>query len=272
MGKMKIKTVLHDQRGIAHIIEIVVIAVILLGVGGVIVWRVLESQKAQPNASTGQPAASVACNLADKDLCKFLTSWKSAGNFKVTTTQTANGQSTSSTMEISNEGKNFHMTMTVNGKPHETIIIGDVTYTKDHTDGKWWKQTAAKSETTPATNPKSFEFSEPADSSKPDAAKEPTYTRIGQEVCGSLQCFKYQVNNPDTRDQKQYIWFDTKDYQLRRMRLESPEFTSDQTFTLGSSAVNAPSPTKDLPANQQIVPGSDTPITVPTEADLKALY
>src|SRR5690242_19493811 len=91
-----------DQRGIAHVVEIVIIGVIVLGVGGFIAWRVMDAQKGQQTGTNNAaPLANVPCNLSDKDLCKFFTSWKASGQYKVTSTQTTDGQTTTSTYEAS---------------------------------------------------------------------------------------------------------------------------------------------------------------------------
>jgi outer membrane lipoprotein-sorting protein len=263
-----------DQRGIAHIIEIVVIAAIVLGVGGFIAWRVMDAQKnQQASTSKNQPLADVPCNLSDKDLCKFFTSWKANGQYKVTSSQTADGKTTTSTYEASNNGANYHMIMTVEGAPYEIIGVGDTLYTKDASDGKWWKQQLPKAQENTVKGNYNYDFKEPASDSPQPAAQEPTYTKIGKEACGSLTCFKYQTHDPASPNDKTFIWFDDKDYQMRRYRVEMADGSiSDQTFAYSSVNITAPSPTKDLGPNQYIVPGQSAPITAPSADDLKNLY
>jgi hypothetical protein len=264
-----------DQRGIAHVVEIVIIGVIILGIGGFIAWRVMDAQKSQTaNATTGgsQPLANVPCNLSDKDLCRFFTSWKAGAQFKVTSTNTTDGQTSTSTYEASGDGKNYHMVMAVNGAPYEVIGIGETLYTKDSGDGKWWKQQLPKAQESTVKGNYNYDFKEPATDTPQPAAQEPTYKKIGKEACGKLTCFKYEVVDPSAPTEKQLMWFDDKDYQLRRMRIETGADVSDQTFAYASVAISAPSPTKDLGPNQYIVPGQSEPVTLPNADDLKSLY
>jgi outer membrane lipoprotein-sorting protein len=269
---MIIKTT-SDQRGIAHVIEIVIIAVIVLGVGGFIAWRVMDAQQKQTSTTNNnQPLANVPCNLSDKDLCKFFTSWKASGQYKVTSTQTTDGQTTTSTYEASDNAKKYHMTTTVNGAAYEIIGIDSVLYTKA-ADGTWWKQQTPKAQDDTVKSNYNYDFKEPTTDSPQPAAKEPTYTKLGKEACGSSTCFKYQVNDPSSPNDKQFIWFDDKDYQMRHFRTESADGSiSDQIFAYSSVNITAPSPTKDLGPNQYVVPGQSEPMTVPSADDLKNLY
>jgi hypothetical protein len=264
----------NDQRGIAHVVEIVIIAVIVLGVGGFIAWRVMDSQK-QQNANNGSgntQLANVPCNLDDKDLCKFFSSWQASGQYKVTSSQTAEGKTSTSTYEASDNGKNYHMTMAIEGMPYEIIGIGDTLYTKDSSDGKWWKQQLPKDQENNVKGNYNYDFEAPTADTQEQASQEPTYKKIGKEACGNLMCFKYEVVDPSSPSSKQTLWFDDKDYQLRRMRLESDGTISDQSFAYSSVSITAPSPTKDLGPNQYIVPGQSEPITMPSADELKNLY
>lgn len=250
---------MKDQRGVAHVVEIVVIAVIILGVGGFAAWRVVDSQK-QQNAATEQQA-DVPCKLSDEDLCAFFKSWKASRQYKVTSLQTAEGKTTTSTYEASDNGKNYHITMTVGDLPYEAIAIDDTLYTRDSSDGKWWKQkkqvTEAQEDTIKGNY--DYDFQEPA----PQPGQEPIYKKIGKEACGNLTCFKYDVADPTAQNTKQTLWFDDKDYQLRRLRLEGDGSVSDQTFIYSTVSIKAPSPTKDLGPNQYVVPGQSEPLTMP---------
>jgi hypothetical protein len=115
------------------------------------------------------------------------------------------------------------------------------------------------------------DFETPKSDTPEPASQEPTYKKIGKEACGNLTCFKYEVVDPSSPG-KQTLWFDDKDYQLRRMRIESEGTVSDQVFAYSSVSITAPSPTKDLGPNQYIVPGQSEPVTMPSADELKALY
>jgi hypothetical protein len=254
MGQVKL-AFKDDQRGIAHVVEIVIIAVIVLGVGGFIAWRVMDSQK--QNASTGgNQLANVPCDLSDKDLCKFFSSWKASGQYKVTSSQTADGKTSTSTYEASDNGKNYRMTMSGEGVPYEIIGIGDTLYTKDNSDGKWWKQQLPKEQESTVKGNYNYDFEAPKSDTPEPASQEPTYKKIGKEACGNLTCFKYEVVDPSSSG-KQTLWFDDKDYQLRRALIESEGTVSDQIFEYSSVSITAPSPTKDLGSDPLYLPGSE---------------
>ncbi|HSE61064.1 MAG TPA: hypothetical protein VLA88_02080 [Candidatus Saccharimonadales bacterium] len=270
-----IKVNVKDQRGIAHIVEIVIVGVLVLGIGGFVAWRVMDAQKSnQPanNNNSSNPLANVECKLSDKDICKFFTSWRMNAQYKVTSSQTADGQTSTSTYEASDNGKSYHMTMTVNGAPYEIIAVGDYMYTKDFSDNKWWKQQLPKAQEDTIKGSYNYDFDEPTSDTPAPETKEPVYKKIGKEACGNLTCFKYEVLDPEQPNGKQTLWFDDKDYQLRRMRLENEGTVSDQTFAYSSVKITAPSPTKDLAPNQYIVPGQSTPVTMPSADELKNLY
>lgn len=258
-----------DQRGIAHILEILVVGLIALGVGGFVIWRVWNAQQtAQTGSSDSSLQAALAnakCDFDDKDICKFLTSWKASSSFEVNSSITVDGQTTSSTYQSSDGGKKYHIVTDVNGMPYEVIVIDGTTYSKA-TDGTWWKQTSTPSTSAQPDYAKdyNYDFKSPEATDQPQQAAAPVYTKLGTEGCGDLQCFKYKVIDPSASDQTQYLWFDTKDYQLRRLRVESQDSTSDQTFAYGTVNIVVPSPVKDLGANQYLLPGQAEPTTIPT--------
>ncbi len=264
---------LKDQRGIGHVIEIVIIAVILLGVGGFIAWRVLSSQQqsstSNSNSATAaleQAIANANCTYDDKDLCKFMTGWKVGADIKVESTQTSDGATTTSTFTSTQKGANSHLVMTLGDKPYETITIGTTRYTKT-TDGTWWKEVIAESKVTESSSTYDPSFDEPSTS---DTAVDKTvYKKLGTEACGSLTCFKYQIVDPEN-PATQYVWFDTQNYQLRRMFMEDSTSKFDQVYTYENVNVSAPSSSKDLPAGYYLVPGADAPIKTPTADDYMA--
>jgi hypothetical protein len=259
-----------DQRGIGHVIEIVVIAVILLGVGAFIWWRVAGSQQQSgTNNSSAQSAleqaiASASCTYEDKDLCKFMTGWKVGADIKVESTQTADGTATVSTFVSTQKGANSHLIMTIGDKPYETITIGLTRYTKSG-DGTWWKEVIPQTKVEESTSTYDPSFDEP--STGDTAVDKTSYKKLGTEACGSLTCLKYQIIDPEN-PATQYLWFDTQNYQLRRMLMEDSTSKFDQTYTYENVSVSAPSSSKDLPAGYYLMPGADAPVKVPTAEDL----
>jgi outer membrane lipoprotein-sorting protein len=193
-------------------------------------------------------------------LCKFFTGWKALKSYSYegTTTQ-SDGKKTVSTIKAEGDDK-FYMKLS-GDTTYEIIQIGNVLYTKA-ADGTWWKQTL------PETDADKYKGNNDVDFTEPDTENDGvTYKKIGTEKCGVLTCFKYQVVDPGNTSTTTYVWFDDKDYQLRRMQTTTPEYTWDSTYSYGNVSVSEPSPVKELGPNQYIVPGQSEPTTLPSVGD-----
>jgi hypothetical protein len=235
-----------DQKG-SHVLVVLLVVIVVAAIAGV-GWYVFNKQKSK-TASNGSAQVAQKCESNDKDLCKFFSSWKNNKYYTVDSTSTTGGKA--STMKIAYVAPDrYHMTMT-GEMTYETITIGDTTYTKDNTDGKWLKQTVAK-DTAQSTQTEKVDFEEPA-TDKP-AEQQTTYKLIGKEACGNLTCFKYQVIDPQAKDTTDYIWFDTKDYQLRKTSTESKDGKYEANFSYAKVEIKEPSPVKE--ATAQSTPGA----------------
>lgn len=246
-----------DTRGIAHVALIAIIVVVLAGVGFA-AYRVMNKDK---DGKTGvdnatQKAAEDECKKEndDKDLCKFLTNWEIGQKYRMISTDEKGAKST---FEI--DGNKSHISMTMEGGAYEVITIDKTTYTK--AGSVWYKQTIKEADQDVAKDYK-VDFDDPSESA-PEAPKT-TYTKLGKEACGNLQCFKYQVNDPASPEDKQFIWFDDNDYLIRRQRTETKDGASEVTFEYDNVNVSEPSPVQELGPNQYIVPGQAEPMTLPT--------
>jgi hypothetical protein len=237
----------NSQKGFAPIIIIVVIAIVVAaGVGGFVLLNKgkLPSLNSVKD-SVSQAVTGAKCDYDDKDLCKFITNWKVASSYKVTMTTTVkDGSKSDSIFELSGEDK-FHMVASDKGKEvYNVITLGDTTYTKDYTDNKWWKQKATK-DTTSVKDDVEFKVGESTDSGKVE--NKTTYKSLGKEACGSLQCFKYQVIEPEITDTTEYIWFDDKDYLLRKVRSEGKDgTTTEMIYSYDKVTITEPTPTKEI--------------------------
>lgn len=128
------------------------------------------------------------------------------------------------------------------------IIIGDTTYLKDYSDGKWWKQTLkpeeTKEEEEAPEKPKDFK----EEYTKPNL----TFKSLGKEACGNLNCYKYEQTMPETPDVKRVFWFDDKEYLLRKEQGGYGEFIVTVEYSYAGIDIKAPSPIKDVPAGKNI--------------------
>lgn len=259
----------HNQTGFAHL-GIILAVVGVVAIGALVAWRFMGTAKdstASVSSELAQKIASAKCEYDDKDLCKFFVSFKEHKQYKMVTTAAGyegeNGPTTS-TYEV--DGDNWR-SVTTGQYASEIIMIGEfTTYTKAP-NGTWWKQTREPSDApvdTELTPTDTTDFEEPTT----DETADPTiYKALGKEACGTLTCFKYQVVDKSSEGTTQYIWFDTKDYQLRRTTYASDGMSSDTTFSYDKVSVKAPGSFKELGPNQYLMPGENEPTTMPTAAD-----
>jgi len=230
---------------IAIIIAVVVAA---LAGGGYFIASKNGSAPALPGG-IGGPVLNSNCKHNDPDLCKFLNNWKDIKNYSIKATSTSKDSNSESIFEISGEDR-FHMVNSTNSKEdYNVITIGDTTYTKDYTDNKWWKQKAEKI----SEIKDKFEFKVEDEGEKVE--DKTTYTSMGKEACSSRQCFKYQVVSPDMKGVTEYIWFDDKEYLLRKERTEGSGMVNNSEFSYDKVNVSEPSPTKEAKAGETIIPG-----------------
>lgn len=249
MGKF-----LSDQRGIGHIGVIVAIVVVLVA-GGIGWWVWDQNQNKTPQQKAIKNAV---CSYDDQNVCKFFAGWKATGSYTVELVGTSDGETINSVIAVDGEDKS-HVKFSGSFN-YETITIGDKLYTK--AGDTWYRQTLSTAELDNYKEDIESGLAEPTDGGKI------TYTKLGTEDCDDRKCFKYQVVDADAPDATQYVWFDTKDYLLRRVQITSVDGTSsDSTISYKKVSISEPSPVKELGENQYIVPGQSEPTTLPGAGD-----
>lgn len=246
-------TIKRNQQGVAPIVIIAVVAVVVLIGGG---YFFLSKSGKVPSASSlteNIPGAQSLtlnpnCKYNDPDLCKFINNWREVKNFSAKTVMTGKDGKMESLYEMSGDDRT-HMAMTLGGQPSmETIYIGETTYTKDFSDNKWWKQTHKKVELEETVGD-DFKFDDT------EAEDKTEYKKEGKEACGNLQCFKYQMVDPSSTDGKQWIWFDDREYRMRKMRIEDNEGNiTESEFSYTSVNISEPSPVKEAKEGEAILP------------------
>lgn len=242
------------EAGIAPIAIIIAVVLVIAAAGG---YFALNKNSSSPLSQVANVIPAVGlnpnCKHNDPELCKFLNNWKDLKQYSVKSTMTSKGAPTSTTLlEISGEDK-FHMLSSENNKEsYNTITIGDTTYTKDYSDNKWWKQVQKKQKDDPKEK---FNFKFDEDKTDKPTEDKTTYKSLGKESCASLNCFKYQVINPDNSDFTEFIWFDDKEYRLRKEAMEGKDGSKTESeFSYSGVNISAPSPTKDASPDQIIAP------------------
>ena len=252
---------LHQNGSSPVLVILIVVVIAAVGAAGYYVYKKQkDSKKSATPASQAAQEAAAACDSDDKNICKFYSSWKDSKYYTVTSSSTSDGQTTTTKYVYVMPDK-YHLT--TSGDPgYEVIGIGDVTYTKDTASGTWYKQTTKKDDSTQdAVEQNNVEFEAPT--SETENAAKTTYKFITEEPCGNFTCFKYQVIDPSNSSATEYIWFDNKDFLLRKTVTESPDGKFESTFSYDKADINEPSPVKELGANEVYVPGQGA-VTYPS--------
>jgi hypothetical protein len=157
----------------------------------------------------------------------------------------------------------YHFVTTDNGKETMNMItVGDTTYSKDYADNKWWKKTDNKKQNDVLTSKTTPDYEKNfKDTTVEDKT---TYKKITKEACGKLQCLKYQIIDPSNTESAEYIWFDNKEYLLRKTRSEGQDGSvSEQTYVYDKISIKEPSPTKEAKSDMDMfgtgasLPGAD---------------
>jgi outer membrane lipoprotein-sorting protein len=224
---------------------------------------------AAPTAVTDAAVALGACPYDDKTLCKFLTNWKVSANMSMRTKATVDGKNTSSSFETDGKGSS-RMSYAENGKEqYAAITIGKTMYSRQ-ADEKIWTKTVMPDQPADGHPPGDaegtvkFDFSEEGDA----GADTQSYVAIGKEACGKLNCFKYEATVKNSAE-KQHIWFDDKEYRLRRLKdFAQDGTTTDTEFSYDAVVIVAPSPVQEIDLNKMMGSPEDQKAI---EEQLKAL-
>lgn len=239
----------NTEGGFAHLMLIVAV-VVIAAIGG-IGYVVMSKQKAKDSGTTATSQSAVsdkvvadACNkhLNDKDFCKFASYWKGLDNYKSTLTSTS-AEGTSTIYLESESSDKSSMSTKLDGKETSAFItIGKTFYTKDLADGSWTSYTNDTKATEIVDVKEDIKIND--FSSDTTADSNIKYKKIGKEACGKLTCFKYHITDSADTKTEQFIWFDTKDFQLRRWLSKSAEGSTDMTISYDKVKITAPSPVK----------------------------
>ncbi|MDQ3123707.1 MAG: hypothetical protein M3Q14_03425 [bacterium] len=241
-------SVYKNQTGVAHLMLILVV-VVLAGVGGAgyYVWNKQKKSDSSSGTSTAsQKQLEVECKkeIDDKDFCKFASTVDLNGDYKVTINSTA-AEGKSVMILESNKG-NTRMAISSDGtEEYATISIANTLYTKMSKEG--WTKMTTKATTTEETVEENTGID--VDEITADNTK---YEKVGKEACGTLTCFKYKITDSDKNTSEQFVWFDDKEYKLRRYTAKDSEGTYDMTVSYESSAITAPSPIIETPSAENM--------------------
>lgn len=248
---------MENKKGFAPVL-IVVGVVLVLGIVGYFMMNKGKTGGILPPIripGTAGLGLNSNCKLNDPELCRYIDkSIKMADSYAkgfvgTSTTTDSTGKKSENTWEM--QGGNSHFAMSENGKELSNMItLGNTTYTKDMTDGKWTKFTYKAED-----GKKSLFSFDPEEIKKQfkDVVKETedktVYKAMGKEACGSMQCFKYEIQSQLTPKSKEFLYFDDQEYIMRKMRIEDMNGTTTETmFEFKAVTIKEPSPIKESAA------------------------
>ena len=228
-----------------NVILLVVGGIVLLAVGG---YFFLIKSGGLPASLA--PLNSV-CQYNDPDLCKFVNNWETVKNYSVETTFFLAGgaQEGESLFEAQGEDRSHIVNfLTGRGETSNWIVIGNTNYIKDYSDNSWQKYEQVLGEVENDVKNYRSDFGGEA-----ETEDQTTYKKIGKEPCDSRQCFKYQIIDPSAVDRTDYIWFDDREYRLRKTRTESSDGSAaESTYGYENVSIVVPSPVKDVNPSQSV--------------------
>lgn len=245
---------LRSQQSGFHVVPIlsVVGVVLLVGVVGWFFWNNFGKSADNVVLDAASQKAREECEKeADKDICKFLTNWKLNKDYRITSVM---DDGTKSVFEV--DGDNSYM-KSEGEFAYEVIMIGKITYTKA---GSTWYKSAENQDSEPLEVGK-MDFGDPSEAKDGEASKT-TYKLISKEACGNLQCFKYQVIDSKDTDSTNYLWFDDKDYKVRKTLSEYTDGKYEATYEYSNITVKVPAPVKDLKPGEVVMPGASEPTSL----------
>lgn len=252
-----------SEKGFA-LIGVIVLVVLIAVAGGAGYFVMTKNKDKTSNTAISKADLKVAeaeCKkqIDDKDFCKFVSSWKLDGEYKITV-KTSGGSEAPSLFVTESDSKGNTSTVMTSDSGEETkfIALDGSTYTYDKDNSVWIKYSKS-SDTTQITDNIDSELNFD-DSSLPESERS-TYVPLGKEACGNKTCFKYQIKDPASPNMEQFVWFNDKNYELYKFMTTEDGSTSEMTIEYVNVEIKEPSPVKEY----------TTPEGTPTEAELQEM-
>jgi len=205
---------------------------------------------------------SVKCPYDDSTLCRYfgnaakMMSFKDGGSIKSITTDKT-GQKNEGLIEI--QGENSRFLSISNGKETSNIVnYQGTTYMKDMTDGKWIKyENKTKEGDSSKSQFNSESIKENLKKFSEEAVDKLSYKKIGKESCPPYNCFKYQLVMTISPDVTEYVYFDDKEYLLRKTRMENKDGSAtEMMYEYKAVKIEKPSPVKENPLDSLMKGGN----------------
>lgn len=232
---------------------------LLLMMGIYLVFSYFNAENTITLPGIGAIGLSSRCKHTDVDLCKFINRLKKAdyfnGNFSGINTTTIEGRVLKSSWKINDANASELTNMEDGAVVFQIITLGTTVYVRDFIEGGWWKQEVASTKdqaiTLDAYDPKQLKKRSIADISQKMARSDFIFQK--KEACGNRVCFQYQIKDPAVPGVQEYIYFDTKEYILRKTRLEEPNGTlTEMEYDYQKVIIRPPDQAKKAQPGQNI--------------------
>ena len=218
-----------NQRGFINIIIVIFVVILIAAVG----YFVFVKQ-----SNIFKEKTSFACKYSDSELCNFIKKFTERKPYFLKhepgETLTIDKAGNQELQIVETDGNNMRITRSKNGKEDaKLIIIGNALYKKDYITNSWKKRNISQEEID------QIDVSYYTDITENFTAQKDEFSKIAEENCGALQCLKYQVTSnikPDDID-TMYIYFDTKEYLLRKAIVNYKDDTTQEFVPNYSYAV-----------------------------------
>jgi hypothetical protein len=236
-----------QEQGLGHVLLAVVI-VVVLGVIGFAGYTVANrnSPKASTKTTTTtgsseKAATDTGCvaTYHDANLCKFASNANlDKLTYKATATVTGGDSAGQFTVESDGKG-NSSVSTTGSGQTFNAITLDGNSYLQ--TGNVWYEYPKSSGDTSSSSD------SNPASGVNLVLGSGITYKPEGTEACGSMTCFKYEVTDTSQADATQTVWFDNRQFLVRKW--QEAATTDGQTTTTvlevsypGHITISKPSP------------------------------
>lgn len=242
-----IKKFQKNASGLAQV-QLAILIAVVAGVVGLVAWKVNDNSSTLSTGINKSTQDKCMATVNDKPFCKFAGVFANIGDYKATVSASDKTGMSAGYVLAYDSKNNVSNVFSENGQEKASIIVfNGATYSKDYTDGKWFKY-AAGDKNAPQTLDLKKEFLK--SDFKNDKGEKLTYKNVGTEKCDKLTCYKYQETDPQKTSETTYLWIDTKDSLLRRVSVDDGTLKTEMTLSYESVTISLPSPTKDAPAAQ----------------------
>jgi hypothetical protein len=185
--------------------------------------------------------------IDDPDLCKFAAASESTAqrSYRSVMTVVEDSSTAVTTTDYENADRS-RWVVQLNGQETDAFIMLDADgYVRDRNNGDWahyHDDSFAPTDST-ATIEK-FDFTK-ADSEDVKEFRD-NYRRVGEESCGDLECYKYEIVLKDDEDSKILLWFDKNEYLLRRYQTQETASSTNTQYSYEPVSITAPSPVRTV--------------------------